>query len=184
MKKSLLFLFIISLSINLYSAIGSSSSSDISKGLSANTTVTFDPRNINDVNIGFSRNEIRTYDDEVERIIDGSTEDLTVGDGGIEDKSIYVYWKIRSTSKVSASLSILSSLKGKDGEIDWSIGLKDGSASISSKEMEEELSIVNGSETFGTVGSSEVIIRTENINNQALVPGDYIGDLRLNIAIE
>lgn len=185
MKKILLVLLLLFVSLSVFSASSESTSFLSGEGLSAELNVSINPGVFNNIDVGFSRNEIVNYDDEVLKIEDGETEDLTVADASayLED-SIYVYWKIRSSNKVSASLSILSALKGLGGEIDWSISLKDGSKSISSEDKEQELPIISATNTYGNVGSAELLINSNDLSRGNIVPGTYIGDLRLNIAIE
>ena len=128
-------------------------------GLSTDLTVTFDPSALNIVDIGFSRNEINSIGDE--------------------------YWRIMSSSRLSATLSIDEPLKGANGEIDWEVRLVEENKSISSDEDNDlELDFMNPEHYYGTAGSSELSIGTKSMNYGGLLPGEYTGELRLNIKTE
>ena len=155
-------------------------------GLSTDLTVTFDPSALNIVDIGFSRNEINSIGDEVYGFRQSDIEDLIIdGDTATYMNSIYIYWRIMSSSRLSATLSIDEPLKGANGEIDWEVRLVEENKSISSDEDNDlELDFMNPEHYYGTAGSSELSIGTKSMNYGGLLPGEYTGELRLNIKTE
>ena len=184
MRKFFLLLLMFLIMISAYSE-SRVSDSNIENGLKATTQVVFNPATISHFNVGFSRNEIKNYTDEVVPLDEDGIEDLFIdGNSAINMEEIYVYWKILTFNKVSASISIPYALKGENGELDWNVNLVDGSASISSNGEQEEIDVIPSSTSFGTVGSVGLSINTENLNDGNLLPGEYIGELRLNIKTE
>lgn len=166
-----------------------------SSGLSEKLSIVLDlsassPLVIPGVEIGFSSNEINEMDDEVE-IINGQHFDLTFEEtathASVSD-DIYVYWKLKGNTKVNAYLQIDSPLENRRGDIiDWSAGVEDEEYRVGMD------TYYNGSLAFipqeqlrasaSAVGSKKLEIKTEELNTGDVIPGEYIGELKLNIAI-
>ena len=145
---------------------------------------------ISGVEIGFSSNEINDINDEVE-IINGKKFALTFEESNshasvVDD--IYVYWKIKNNHHINATLQIEGPLTNGSGEqLDWSAGVVDGSYKIgidsyytgSLAVLPQEVQRASGP----VAGSRELEIVTKELNSENVVPGEYIGELKLNISI-
>ena len=187
MKKVLFFLtLLIVLSLSIYSK--SVSGYGLSEeGSSTSVDIVLDTSNITAFDIGFSRNKIDDFNDIIDQIAWGDISDLELNEEiAASEGKVYLYWIILSPNNVSASLSIPSALQGKNGEIDWTVSVADdqeGKSISSNTEGEEELPILKTSNTWKEIGSTELYINTENLNNGEVIPGEYIGELRLKILI-
>ena len=138
------------------------------------------------VEIGFSRNLIKNFDDEVESITGDVVPILFSGDSvlsGEPDGDVYVYWKIFSPFEVSAELAISEALKGKYGSIDWYVSLVETGDSISSGEYADSMSVIHPTTRYISIGSMKLDIGTESLETGDVVPGIYKGELKLNISI-
>lgn len=188
MKKVLFFLtLLIVLSLSIYSK--SVSGYGLSEeGSSTSVDIVLDTSNITAFDIGFSRNKIDDFNDIIDQIAWGDISDLELNEEiAASEGKVYLYWIILSPNNVSASLSIPSALQGKNGEIDWTVSVADdqeGKSISSNTEGEEELPILKTSNTWKEIGSTELYINTENLNNGEVIPGEYIGELRLKILTE
>ena len=166
-----------------------------SAGLSETITIILDFESISPIafpgiEIGFSSNEITDIDDEVE-VINGQRFSLTFDDSSAHATAlddIYVFWKIKRNTKLRAALSIEEPLKNSRGDsLDWSAGVADSTYKVGKD------SYYTGSLSFipseqlradGPIaGSRKLEIITEELNTGNVVPGEYIGELKLNIAI-
>lgn len=155
-------------------------------GLSTSLGISFDPAALNVVDIGFSRNRINDIRDEVHAFEESDLEDMIInGDVATYMNDIYIYWRIMSSSRLSATLSIEEPLRGVNGELDWEVRLVDENTSISSDEDNDlELDFMNPDHYYGTAGSAELSINTKTLNSRDVIPGEYTGELRLNIKTE
>lgn len=139
------------------------------------------------VEVGFSRNEINDMSDNVE-VINGNTVDMAFKDDGthsLVSEDIYVYWKIKGNPNISAELNISEPLRNRHGDyIDWSAGFEDGSYKIGEEVYySQALAVFSGRTAYPAVGSRKLEIATMNLNEGNVVPGEYIGELELNISI-
>ena len=162
-----------------------------SQGLSDKIVVTLnlglDSMIIPGVEVGFSRNEINDMNDNVE-VINGSTVDMIFKDDGthfLVSDDIYVYWKIKGNPNISAELNIPGPLRDRRGDyLDWSAGFEDGSYKIGAEVYySQALSVFSGRTAYPAAGSRKLEIATMNLNEGNVVPGEYIGELELNISI-
>lgn len=183
MKKIILMLSTLLIFSSSLFSLSNVSGSVLDEERSASLQVFFDPRNIEDVDIGFSYSANPLEDEK--KLDEGHVEDLLVGEeSAVNMNEIYIYWRIFSFRNLSASISIPYALHGESGEIDWNVGLIDGSASISSSNAGEEIDIVKHSDDFASAGSVGLSINTEKLNSGDVIPGEYSGELRLSIKTE
>ncbi|MCI7605261.1 MAG: hypothetical protein MSS69_00720 [Spirochaetales bacterium] len=144
---------------------------------------------------GFSSNEIKSLDDEVEDITSRGVE-LSVSEDKKEvtlgDQKVYIWWKVLSSKPFVMKISI-SSLKriepvisGGVGEFPVSISYisKDGSEkTITSETVFEEGVVYERTDTtvYGDCDSIPLDIFAKGIED--VVPGDYSGTVKLNLFI-
>ena len=139
------------------------------------------------IEIGFSKNPITSFDEEVEDI-SGETIPLITTEGEasraapVED--IYIYWKIMSAKTLRADLTIKDSMLNPAGdEMDWYVMLPEAGLSIASND-DTSLSVMRSSRSFTDFGSTKLDIRTVTLDEGDYVPGEYKGELRLSISVE
>ena len=139
------------------------------------------------IEVGFSKNPITSFDEEVEDI-SGETIPLitTGGDASraapVED--VYLYWKIMSAKTLRADLTIKDSMSNPAGdEMDWYVMLPEAGLSIASND-DTSLSVMRSSRSFTDFGSTKLDIRTMALDEGDFVPGEYKGELRLSISVE
>ena len=144
---------------------------------------------------GFSSNEIKSLDDEVEDITSRGVE-LSVSEDKKEvtlgDQKVYIWWKVLSSKPFVMKISI-SSLKriepvisGGVGEFPVSISYisKDGSEkTITSETIFDEGVVYERTDTtiYGDCDSIPLDIFAKGIED--VVPGDYSGTVKLNLFI-
>ena len=159
---------------------------DLDDGASTTAEVVIDTSKINLVKLGFSKNEIKDIKDEI-IALENEVQDLYFDSEAFSnDEEIYVYWLILSPHMVNASLSIPNALQSDGDRIEWSVKFanKPDVVISSNNESESELCLFPQSKSFGTIGSAELVIETENVSTGDILPGEYKGELRLNIKTE
>lgn len=146
---------------------------------------------VNDMNyieVGFSRNGITSFTDEVEDISGETISLVTAGESGTAAKpseDIYIYWKIMSPAALKADLEIMDSLIGSDGSaIEWYVALPESGLSIASSGYDTSMSLLPPTRSFTDFGSTKLDIGTESLDAGDVVPGEYKGELRLSISVE
>ena len=187
MRKSLVFLTSLLFALSAICADDGVNSISYGDELgSSELRIYFTPKVEDLVEISFSRNEVNDFFDEVIKIDGDGTEELLVtGNYATNAEDLYIYWKIKSVQNISASISIPYALKGSSGEIDWSVYLLDDSLTrISSDGDKNEASIIRPSRSASQVGSVALSINTETLNSGEVLPGEYTGELKLNIKTE
>lgn len=164
-------------------------------GLSEKLTIVLDlgpdsPVVLPGVEIGFSGNEINDINDEVE-IINGQRFDLTLDESSTyasASDDIYVYWKIHGNRNIRANLQIDSPLRNENGDyLDWSAGVDGSDRKVGMDTYYDDVLAFIPQDHIRAAnpvaGSRELEIVTEELNDGNVVPGEYIGELKLNIAI-
>ena len=186
MRKTLSFLvFIIFISMHLFAEGGWME--DLGDGVSATAEVVIDTSKIDIVRLGFSKNEITDFDDEIEFLEQSDMQELVIDNETFaNDSKIYLYWMILTPHDIGVTLSIPYALHSETGRIDWSVSVGDvPQLSISTGEGEErELHFKHQAKSFGSVGSAELSIETEEVSSKKIIPGEYKGELRLSIKTE
>lgn len=164
-------------------------------GLSEKLTIVLDlradsPIVFPGVEIGFSSNEITDFKDEVE-VINGQRFSLTFEESSTHASAsddIYVYWKIKGRPNLKANLVIEGPLENSRGDsLDWSAGVVDSTYRVGvDSYYTGALSFIPNEQLRASgpiAGSRKLEILTEELNAGNVVPGEYIGELKLNIAI-
>lgn len=140
------------------------------------------------IEVGFSRNAITSFSDEVEDISGETIPLVTVGEAATRAKpvgDIYMYWKIMSAKSLQADLTIKGSMSNSAGDVlDWYVSLPDAGLSIASNSYETSLSVMRSARSFTDFGSTRIDIGTELLDAGDVVPGEYKGELKLSISVE
>lgn len=138
------------------------------------------------VEIGFSSNVVNSLNDEID-MITGNTVPIEFSSGsdmnGQVTDDVYVYWKILSAIDVKAELAISEALKGQYGNIDWFVSIDETEDRIGGGDYSRSLSILTPDAKFVSIGSVKLDIGTENLETGDVIPGVYMGELKLNISI-
>ena len=179
MKRILIFTLVIVISFHISAAetVLGSSVLPISLNLSEG--------GVSYIEVGFSYNQISHFSDKVDFAVK-EKHNITVKEDGSSSESdddIYVYWKILSANSVSADLMVPSALKNDEEQIDWMIALQTGE-SIGYGEYSDLLRVLSPTSKFVTVGSHKLDINTIELKERDVVPGEYTGELKLNISID
>lgn len=144
---------------------------------------------------GFSSNEIKSLDDEVEDITSRGVE-LSVSEDKKEvtlgDQKVYIWWKVLSSKPFVMKISI-SSLKRVDPVVSGGIGEFPVSISYISKDGEEKILtsetvfyegvVYERTDTtvYGDCDSIPLDIFANGVED--VVPGDYSGTVKLNLFV-
>ena len=140
------------------------------------------------IEVGFSRNAITSFNDEVEDISGETIPLVTVGEAAMRAtpaEDIYLYWKIMSAKSLRADLTIKGSMLNPAGdELDWYVTLPETGLSIASNSYETSLSLMRSGRSFTDFGSTRIDIGTELLDAGDVVPGEYKGELRLSISVD
>lgn len=144
---------------------------------------------------GFSSNEIKSLDDEVEDITSRGVE-LSVSEDKKEvtlgDQKVYIWWKVLSSKTFVMKISI-SSLKRVDPVVSGGIGEFPVSISYISKDGEENILtsetvfyegvVYERTDTtvYGDCDSIPLDIFANGVED--VVPGDYSGTVKLNLFV-
>ena len=144
---------------------------------------------------GFSSNEIKSLDDEVEDITSRGVE-LSVSEDKKEvtlgDQKVYIWWKVLSSKPFVMKISI-SSLKRVDPVVSGGIGEFPVSISYIRKDGEEKMltsetvfyeGVVyerTDTSVYGDCDSIPLDIFASGVED--VVPGDYSGTIKLNLFV-
>lgn len=179
MKKLLIFSFMFILLLPLNSA-------EISPKI---LDVVFNLENAEgDIEFGFSKNEIKEYEDEP---ITFAGDKLTLSLNTTEqvastEDSFYVWYKITGTTEYEMDIYLRSPLvisnNNYDEQIDWFISIENGGAGGEIKYGEENPSISDvkiSGDTAVTVGSFSISLSTERLVDT--MAGEYSGNLVMKV---